>query len=99
MEGLKARYGQARQAGFAAGAEPPARRSQEPFPADDRAASADASSETVPVAVSRPGQASRSELDELRSQLAQLRSDLDELAAAQHETDDQLQRLRRELGA
>jgi hypothetical protein len=99
MESLKAHYGSVGQAGIAAGSEPSAKSGQEPFPDEDRAASVDASSEEVPDTVSRPGQAHRSELDELRSQLAQLRSDLDELAAAQRETDDQLQRLRRELGA
>lgn len=39
------------------------------------------------------------EVDDLRSQVAQLRADLDELVAAQRRTEDDLQRLRSELGA
>jgi uncharacterized protein YceH (UPF0502 family) len=41
----------------------------------------------------------RSELDELRTQVAQLRSDLDELAATLRQTDDDVRRLKSELGA
>ncbi len=39
------------------------------------------------------------EVDELRSQVAQLRADLDELTTALRRTEDDLQRLRSELGA
>jgi len=39
------------------------------------------------------------QLDAIRQELSQLRSDLDELATAYRHTDDQLQRLREELGA
>jgi septal ring factor EnvC (AmiA/AmiB activator) len=39
------------------------------------------------------------EVDDLRSQVAQLRADLDELATALRRTEDDLQRLRGELGA
>jgi uncharacterized protein YceH (UPF0502 family) len=92
MEDLLAQFAPLGRAGVVPGAEPPAIRCQEPFPAEGLAASRDVSPETVPDTVSR-------ELDELRSQLAQLRRDLDELSAAQRETDDQVQRLRRDLGA
>ena len=100
MEDLKARYAPAGHAGFAAGAGQPvgqAGPSARPSHGDlsARRAAAEPSGSAAPAA----SQALRSELDDLRSQLAQLRRDLDELAAAQRETDDQLQRLRRELGA
>lgn len=39
------------------------------------------------------------EVDDLRSQVAQLRADLDEMAAVQRRTEDDLNRLRSELGA
>ncbi len=45
------------------------------------------------------GQAVRSELDVLRAQLAELRSDLNHLAEAFRQTQEELQRLRSELGA
>jgi hypothetical protein len=100
MEDLKTRHAPVGHAGFAAGAEPPvgqADPSARPSHGDlsARHAAAEPSGSAEPAA----GQARRSDLDELRSQLAQLRRDLDELAAAQRETDDQLHRLRRELGA
>jgi len=41
----------------------------------------------------------RRQLEELRSQVAQLRSDLEELTALAHRTEDELQRFRDELGA
>jgi uncharacterized protein len=40
----------------------------------------------------------RRELDELRTQVVQLRSDLDELAATLRQTDDDVRRLKNELG-
>jgi uncharacterized protein len=40
----------------------------------------------------------RAELSELRTQVAQLRSDLDELAATLRQTDDEVRRLKSELG-
>ncbi len=89
MENLKAQHARVAAADFADGAE---EGRQESAPARDLPASAGASPQEVPDAFSR-------ELDELRSQLAQLRRDLDELATAHRETDDQLHRLRRELGA
>jgi hypothetical protein len=48
---------------------------------------------------SAPAVQLQQEVDDLRSQVAQLRADLDELTAAQRRTEDDLQRLRSELGA
>jgi hypothetical protein len=89
MENLKAQHARVAPAGFTANAE---ESGQQPLPNRDLPASVSASPQNATDTLSR-------ELDELRSQLAELRRDLDELTAAHRETDDQLHRLRRELGA
>jgi len=48
---------------------------------------------------SQTGDTMRRELEELRSQVAQLRADLADLASIVHETTDELQRLKSELGS
>ncbi len=58
---------------------------------------------TAPIARSTPSGGATSsvasEVQELRSQVAQLRADLDDLATAHQKTEDELRRLREDLGA
>ncbi len=78
------------------------------------AAALEQAKETTPFASARPveprpeagdgvgaesGVPIRQEVNELRLQVAELRARLDELAAAQRRTEDDLQRLRKDLGA
>jgi uncharacterized protein len=70
-------------------------------PADEAGRSYSSPSETASpshAADAGAADALRHEIQELRDQLAQLRSDLDDLATAQRQTADELERLRSELG-
>jgi uncharacterized protein YceH (UPF0502 family) len=51
------------------------------------------------VSAPKPSVDLANEVEELRSQVAQLRSDLEDLSAAHDKTEDELRRLREELGA
>ena len=98
LERIVAEHGR----GLAGAGAPPARPAglpEPPGPAPPAGRPAAAPAPPAPDLAAELVDTIRRELGEIRSQVAQLRSDVDELAGSQQRTEDELHRLRDELGA
>ena len=102
LERIKARYGAAGAASVGAGHEavwPPANAGEPPSPIPAPMVSPAQAPEAPGVGADPEiAQALQRQIEELRSQLAQLRSDLEDLTAMVGRTEDEFHRLRDELG-